>query len=270
MKTLNFGNPHNNDTPVMYALVRFRPFAETEEFANVGVLVCCPELNFIDYRMIAPQVNRVPQFFDRFDKTQYKAIITDFAKVLKNLVEQGRNTDSKDKRYLFEAFVHPREAVITLSNYRVVMSENPRNELNRLFEHYVRQNFDAKISAEQQAEKAIKAIIKDTGRIFIPKRIGDGEMSVAFPFVNSQAEKLHKVIKPLFLGQEKIQSVYEHGDVWVGKVRRIRHHLPAQTLFTINGNTHKKAIEEITHELQQQDIIVQPYDAERIKLFAIH
>jgi len=67
----------------------------------------------------------------------------------------------------------------------------------------------------------------------------------------------------------KINDVYSHGDVWVGKVKRIRHKLPKQTLFAIDGNTHAKAISEISGELEKQDIIVQPYNTDNIRLFAI-
>ncbi|GHA74414.1 hypothetical protein GCM10009007_14250 [Formosimonas limnophila] len=253
----------------MYSLVRFRPFAETEEFANVGVLACCPSLNFIDFKIVSPAANRVPLFFDRFDKARYRTIISEFKETLKDLVFKGLNLDGAGKRLLFQAFVHPREASITMSAYRVVMSDDPSNELSRLFEHYVRQNFDARLSAEKRVENDVKAIIKTTGRSFTTRTISEHGLSVAFPFVNVRDDEPYKIIKPMYLGQEKISEVYSHGDVWVGKIKRIRHRLPKQTLFAIDGNTHKDAINEISMELQSQDVIVQPYSVDNIRLFAI-
>lgn len=268
MKNMNFGHIPNG-VPVLYALVRFRPFAETEEFANVGVLVCCPELSILDYRMVAPNVNRVPMFFDRFDTVKYKAIIKNFNDALKHLRTTTAHLDGKEKRLNFEAFVHPREAAITMSTYRVVMSDDPKKELDRLFEHYIRQNFDARLSAEKQVENDVKAIIKTTGRNFIARTINERGLSVAFPFVNIRDEKPYKIIKPMYLGHEKVNDVYSHGDVWVGKIKRIRHRLPKQTLFVIDGQTHKNAIDEISAELEKQDIIVRPYDTDSIRMFAI-
>lgn len=269
MKTQNFGNPNNIETPVLYALVRFRPFAETEEFANIGVLVCCPKLSFMDYRIVHPNVNRVPQFFDRFERSQYRDIIKEFGKALKHLVERCKELDGAGKRYMFQAFVHPREASITLSTYRVVMSDDPKNELDRLFEHYVRQNFDPRISAEKQVENNVKAIIKATGRNFTSRTISERGLNVTFPFVSTHGENVHKIIKPLYLGHEKLNDVYEHGDVWAGKLKRVRSQLPDLTLFAIDGNRHPRAIREISEELLRQDVFVEPYSPDTIRNFAI-
>lgn len=30
-------------TPCLYSIVRYAPYAETEEFANIGVLLCAPK-----------------------------------------------------------------------------------------------------------------------------------------------------------------------------------------------------------------------------------
>lgn len=33
-------------TPCLYSIIRYAPYAETEEFANVGVVLCAPKKNF--------------------------------------------------------------------------------------------------------------------------------------------------------------------------------------------------------------------------------
>jgi len=35
-----------------YALLRFRPFAETGEFANVGIVMLAPEARFFGFRLL--------------------------------------------------------------------------------------------------------------------------------------------------------------------------------------------------------------------------
>ncbi|XLF30659.1 DUF3037 domain-containing protein [Klebsiella pneumoniae] len=34
-------------TPCLYSIVRYAPYAETEEFANIGVVMCAPKENFL-------------------------------------------------------------------------------------------------------------------------------------------------------------------------------------------------------------------------------
>lgn len=269
MQTPTFGTPQTENTPVLYALVRFRPFAETEEFANVGVLVFCPKLNLLDYRMVDLRAKRVPNFFDRFDHTLYKNIIRKFDEALHYFVETHRHASPANQRHAFEAFIHPREAAITMSTYRVVMSRDPKNELDNLFEHYVRQNFDTRLSAEKQVENNTKVIIQSTGRRFYQKTIGNNGFHVTFPFVQSHGDAIHKVIKPLYLGHDKLSDVYAHGDIWTGKMKRIRNQLPDLTLVAIDGRVHPSAIEEISDELKNQNLIVHPYTPEVIRHFAL-
>ena len=36
-----------------YAIVQFQPYSETGEFANVGVVLVCPETGFFDFKLQA-------------------------------------------------------------------------------------------------------------------------------------------------------------------------------------------------------------------------
>jgi hypothetical protein len=258
MKTQNFGHPEQR-TPVLYSLVRLRPFAETEEFANVGVLVCCPSLNILDFRMQEPNVKRVLDFFERLDKAKYKADIDYYVDALQFIKKQSEHASKDEKRRVFEAFIHPREGSVRFSEYRVVMSLNPKEELNRLFEHYVRQNFSKDLQAERQQEIDVRNIIKKFGKRFVKQRIEASGVSADFPFVETRNNNVDKVIKPLYLGQETSNKIYAHGDAWVSKVRRIREALPEQTLFTIQGDMSKDPVRDIINELKLHRIIVEPY-----------
>jgi len=50
-----------------YALLRFRPFVETGEFANVGVVMLAPEARFFGYRLLK-RYGRITQFFHQLDR----------------------------------------------------------------------------------------------------------------------------------------------------------------------------------------------------------
>jgi hypothetical protein len=53
-----------------YAFLRFRPFAETGEFANVGVVLMAAEAGFFDFRLLK-RYGRITQFFYPFDREVY-------------------------------------------------------------------------------------------------------------------------------------------------------------------------------------------------------
>lgn len=254
----NFGHPEQR-TPVLYSLVRLRPFAETEEFANVGVLVCCPSLNMIDFRMQEPNVKRVLDFFERLNKAKYKAVIDYYVDALQFIKDQSKHAEKQEQQRMFEAFIHPREGSVHFSEYRVVMSLDPAAELNRLFEHYVRQNFSKDLQAEQQQEIEVRNMVKKLGKRFVKQRIEISNVSAEFPFVQTRNHIIDKVIKPLYLGQETANKIYAHGDAWVSKVRRIREALPEQTLFAVQGDMSSDPVRDIVNELTHHRIIVEPY-----------
>ena len=37
--------------PVVYAVIKFRPYTETEEFANIGVVACAPDAGFFAFKL---------------------------------------------------------------------------------------------------------------------------------------------------------------------------------------------------------------------------
>src|SRR5665647_1135763 len=51
-----------------YAIIRFLPYPETEEFVNVGVVLACPSAHYFDFRMES-QRSRVTGFFPELDKS---------------------------------------------------------------------------------------------------------------------------------------------------------------------------------------------------------
>ena len=45
-----------------YAIVRFLPYLETGEFANVGIVMLCPDAGFFDFKLLR-HVRRITAFF---------------------------------------------------------------------------------------------------------------------------------------------------------------------------------------------------------------
>jgi hypothetical protein len=47
-----------------YAVVQFVPYSETGEFANVGVVLICPETGYFGFQLQTRKYARVTAFFD--------------------------------------------------------------------------------------------------------------------------------------------------------------------------------------------------------------
>jgi hypothetical protein len=58
-----------------YSIIKFLPFAETGEFANVGVVMSCPEIGFFDYKIKTKRYGRITDFFEDLDKKIYQESI---------------------------------------------------------------------------------------------------------------------------------------------------------------------------------------------------
>jgi hypothetical protein len=83
-----------------YALLRFRPFAETGEFANVGIVLLAPEARFFGFRLLN-RYGRITQFFKELDKKVYlngrdlfKEELERFAAQLRKLLVRAQVADN--------------------------------------------------------------------------------------------------------------------------------------------------------------------------------
>jgi hypothetical protein len=130
-----------------YAVVQFLPYAETGEFANVGIALLCPETAYFGFRLQnTRRTKRITQFFDRLDRTVFSRAMALFQEELQR-VEQylrdeifpARNADAA--RQAFIALTHPREAIIRFAPVRAVMTAAPEQELAALFNRYVEHDF---------------------------------------------------------------------------------------------------------------------------------
>ena len=58
----------------LYSIVRFAPFAETEEFANVGIVLSAPAIGRMEYKLARKNLKRVNHFFECLFRHQNVAV----------------------------------------------------------------------------------------------------------------------------------------------------------------------------------------------------
>jgi len=230
-----------------YALLRFRPFVETGEFANVGIVLLAPEARFFGYKLLN-RYGRITQFFKELDKKVYlngralfKEELERFAAQMRKLALDGRKTvpDVRMAVDLFAGLVHQREAILQFDDRRVVLADDPKAKLNSLYDYYVERNFVTKEYQERLLESSIRKLLfrAQVGENYRLEKLGDADFAVNFPFVRMEKGRAERVIKPLYLAQNDTTKIITHGGQWVDKIRRLRKRqaLPDFVMFPVTA-----------------------------------
>lgn len=251
-----------------YAIVQFEPYTETGEFANVGVVIACPETGYFNFKLQTRRYARITAFFDELNadvyRTALKAIETELARIQRLVIELPPVLDRADRiRDLLTAMTHPREAMVRFGQVRPILTQDPAAQLAKLFDHYVDHAFVTPEYVEHTITKKIQTLLEGLTlpAPFKSERIGDDQIHANFPLVQRLDGHLTKIIKPFNLAQDEPNGIFDHGDAWLQKVRRLRKRnlLPRDVLFAVAAppqNDLKRfgAYTEICAELTQADV----------------
>lgn len=251
-----------------YAVVQFLPYPETGEFANVGVVLLCPEAGYFGYRLQTRRIGRVTAFFEHVGRATYSRALRLIAEELNRVGmwltdEAFAKDDAEAARHAFGALLHPRETIVRFGPQRVILADAPEQTLERLFGNYVEHDFVTREYQEIHLEKRIGALLRTLplDRPFRPKTLGNEEIHARFPFVQADDGANLKLIKPFFLAQDEPNKIYDHADPWLQKIRRMRTRnlLPPRMLFTLDGPPEDdekrfRAYREIRDELAGMDL----------------
>lgn len=255
-----------------YALLRFRPFVETGEFANVGVVLMAPEARFFAYRLLT-KYGRITKFFHQLDRKVYfrgreliKLELDRLAADLRRVAFGDAHTmvNARAAGALFTELTRPRETMVLFDAPRVALADEPRAKLDELFDHYVERNFVTREYQERLLEKAVHHVLA-TARLtatYRNEKVGNEEFSVTFPFVRMHDGRPERIIKPLYLAQEDTTKLLTHGGQWTDKIRRLRKRgaLPDDVLMPVRAPAPDArawaAFAEIREELQEQQVTV--------------
>jgi len=119
-----------------YAILRFRPYAETEEFVNVGVLVMCQQpclLHFVAERAMPA---RAKVLFPKQNEQAFAAAIEALRLEMERAKAVAR--DPKSVQMAFNESVRIRESIFRFAEVRTKLTANPQNLAEELFSLYVR------------------------------------------------------------------------------------------------------------------------------------
>lgn len=246
-----------------YAIVRFMPYAETQEFANVGIVMLAPSARYFDFQL-SNKWRRLGAFFDTLDRRVFAQGVAAFSEELARTRDMAQPwlaagaLQQEGVQRIFDDLVRPREALFQFSSVRAVMAASPHDKLAELFDHYVDHDFATPEYQEQLLEKAVRSVLRreGLGARFHRAKLGVGALQFSVPFVElDEAGQALRVIKPLHLAYDDSLRILDHGNQWLGRLRHLERvkALPKSLLLSVTeppANTERfGAFEEVRRDL---------------------
>lgn len=263
-------------TACHYAIVRFTPFIETGEFANVGIVLFAPGERFFGFKLLINRYARVTNFFHELDSKIFRTSMKMFRDEMERVADMLRQVGA-DRRMkpldrdgairLWEEIIKPRETMLRFSQPRLVLAEDCETKLRDLYNFYVERNFANKEYQEKLLDRGVSGWLREARLLdrFHSARIGNDEYHAQFPFVSGNEEKPDKVIKPLNLNYADAAKIIDHGGQWTVRLNALKKRglLPAKLLFAVDGPNDQTmrgmAMHEVVEELTKAGAIVVPY-----------
>lgn len=243
-------------TPMLYSIIRYAPYVETEEFANVGVVICTPKKGQLIFRLTQKNDAKIKSFFR--DVTLFNAIKPAIENELKIASKIAKQLIYPEKvRDFFFTFTEPRESLIFYSSTRLLMALDSQVELNRLYNQFVRQP----VYSEKRKEDTLVSELRkrfqsysELKNIFKNEEIGGELTKFRMPLVAKADGKILCAVKPLAFNQNEPSKMLEHCDSWVSRIKRaVRENVlnNKNVLFPIyHSNNLKKAEQKAIDEIK--------------------
>lgn len=266
--------------PCQYAIIRFLPYAETGEFANVGVVLACPTTGYLGARLMPTRkTGRITGFFDQLDVKVYREALKYLGEELGRIRDMAAERGNPAAvRPLFDGLIRPREALLRFSEVRVVMADAPEAMLNKLFARFVERDFASKQYHDQLLERGVRETLRKANlRDYFEKaEIGNDDLHIQVPFAHLREGTPMLVIKPIDLAKAEPNQIYDVGGHWADRIRRLGKHrlLPEEMLVAVrrpNPQDRKlrAATDEIVADLRGAGVqVAEADDAAAITQFA--
>ncbi|EDW0701040.1 DUF3037 domain-containing protein [Salmonella enterica subsp. enterica] len=244
-------------TPCLYSIIRYAPYAETEEFANVGVVLCAPKLGQFHFQLTQGNNARVKNFFQ--DEIIFPHAKEAIARELTFAQEQSYKFTTPEKlANFFNYLIGKKESIIHFSPARVMMSDCPQEITATLFNKFVNHSEVTKESREAILTRELKhrfSHYSDLKNAFKKETLGGELTRFSLPFVARQEGEILCAIKPLAFTQDKPEKMMEHCDSWTAKILRAASEKIlsiSNVLFTIDAPYQPSALEvKAMHEIRK-------------------
>jgi hypothetical protein len=271
-----------NNTQCMYAVVRFMPFAETREFANVGIVVIAPKLGLYDFKLAPKTFNRVTKFFDDLDGVVYKHAIEGFEEELNRIRNYLVHNHIQGKSLVdyFKEITRTRESVLHFGEVGTMLTANINVAGDKLFERLIGRNFtESKEYKEQQMIRVLKSQLTaklPSGIRYTKQNLKADMYEIPVPLA-TRINDSYRIIRPLAFEQKNVLLAMEHGEAWVNRLKKLINFDVVQAgkaLVAFEKPVHRKqefmkVYEDVVGEIENLGALTKDYgDTDSIIQFA--
>lgn len=249
-----------------YSIIRFQPYPETEEFANIGIVLYATASKRLEFRLLdGKQHARITHFFDhpmcKDVFVQTRKIIRAEIERIKKFLDETVNVDVD----LYAELIRCREDIIRFSDSRVLFCIDPVATVDKLFEHYIHRSFIHEPVHEEKMKKQVRDLLNhcNLGEKYKEGTIGEADKyEVRFPFVYKNTKQT--VIKPIHFKHEKPSLLIDHGLSWLAKIQQLEKYRfirPDEILFAYdapdaNQSSLFNAFNEIKGQIESEGIVM--------------
>ena len=209
------------------AVIRFRPYRDTGEFVNIGIIVHFPQNRYTRLK-IQPKTKRITDFFPEIER---KFILDTYsyikAEVNSNFPRKGKSPETpafdivtEIDMSVFQHFISIHEGLIVFSSPITGFADDFQKKCEELFDYYVNRNFaESKLTAEQRLENQFSKTLTSwkLKSKFQPGPLGNKLYQFRVPF---RHQKLS--IRTVVLDRDTSSEIYECWDNWICRINRLR------------------------------------------------
>ena len=195
-----------------YSIIRFRPFADTGEFANIGVLVLDVAADMMTFELAPKRFGRIHGFFGAEAHAAFGSAIDHLRLELGRYEGFMALIADRSAKVLFEELTRTRESSILFSPARsILMDASVDYVAKKLFARFVKREHQE--NAEQELTKDIRRAFKHFGlKEYKTFRIDDELVPVTFPLATKDHD--FRAIKPLAFSQKNSLNIFDYGAHW--------------------------------------------------------
>ncbi|GAA3704114.1 DUF3037 domain-containing protein [Oceanisphaera sediminis] len=213
--------------PSLYSIVRFKPYRETDEFANIGVVLCCPSAGYFGFMINNRSFGRINHFFEHLELPVLREAVRYVTKELERVQDLAHSLSADAMKNLFAEVTKNREGIMLFGAARPIMLRGDLDEeLKALYEHHVGHSFAQKTAPQVLLERQMRQTLVEhkLAKYYKGDTLTDGLVEAKIPFVSKGKQGVLGAIKPLNLQHDSPTKIIEEGDKWFGKLRRLVEH----------------------------------------------
>ncbi|WP_372519893.1 DUF3037 domain-containing protein [Neptunomonas phycophila] len=207
-----------------YWIIRFAPYSETQEFANIGICLYSPKSKELHFKLANKRFGRVTSFFENLNPDVYKAVIDVLSSELSRLQEYVKCSDDLNlNNRVVEELLRPKNTLLQFSDERVLLTENPLVTTKDLFSQYVAREFTKNPSREKEMVQSLRNTLKsfDLAAVFKEKTLADEFHEAKFPLVRDVAGVTEGAIRAIAFDQKSKLKVVESADLWEARLESL-------------------------------------------------